>query len=780
MELHFLEGESPLVKQFAMSKEGQLTKTAYPFVYAFTSHPENIETILEFAAAVERHAEDQHCLLKGVVNRPLVKESRAGSTSRADKTDWVCLDLDGVTGYSDLDSFLRDIGCGDTDYVCQWSASHGLPNSKGLRCHVFMLLNEPQTPEFLKRWLQTKNLKVPILREQLELTRTNLSLLWRLDITTCQNDKLLYIAPPIFKGMKDPMKQQQRIFAVEKTHRTLTLGRDDVAETAAIRNLTDVRINELRTARDMPKVKTAYKNAGSVEYAVCKETAVITDIKRERGFVYFNLAGGDSWAYYHPEKNPKFIYSFKGEPPHLTSELLPSYWEEVSASSIESNMDSAVERVYLAFRDFKTSCYYNGWFEKETSRLTLARAKSETQLKHFLKQHGVKEGDFIPDWDLVFDPSSEKIVDVEAKTINIYKPSAVMENRRPAKVSQLPPVCKRIIEHVLGADKKTFDHFINWLACIVQFKDRTGTAWVLSGTQGTGKGLLFHNIITPLFGENNVVAKRMEELEKEFTGFVENKLVTNIDEVEVGSSAYHAKITAKLKNLIVEPTISIRKMYADAYMARNFNNMIFSSNMPNPVHVSPDDRRHNIGVFQQEKLKISTAEVEDLLPKEIERLYAYLFHYPADRERARTALVSEARASLISLNRAAIDVVSDALLKGDLTFLFDQLPSEKPDDTGVLTPMYHKYSRYRKLLLRLFEGGTEALVSRDELLTIYEWCDSNTPTSPNKFTALLKHHRIDIIPVWNGVRTVRGVRIKWDVTPEWREQTQTLIDQALI
>jgi hypothetical protein len=196
--------------------------------------------------------------------------------------------------------------------------------------------------------------------------------------------------------------------------------------------------------------------------------------------------------------------------------------------------------------------------------------------------------------------------------------------------------------------------------------------------------------------------------------------------------------------------------------------------------VSPDDRRHNIGVFQQEKLKISTAEVEDLLPKEIERLYAYLFHYPADRERARTALVSEARDSLISLNRAAIDVVSDALLKGDLTFLFDQLPSEKPDDTGILTPMYHKYSRYRKLLLRLFEGGTEALVSRDELLTIYEWCDSNTPTSPNKFTALLKHHRIDIIPVWNGVRTVRGVRIKWDVTPEWREQTQTLIDQALI
>ncbi|MGZ7246503.1 primase-helicase family protein, partial [Streptococcus pyogenes] len=77
----------------------------------------------------------------------------------------------------------------------------------------------------------------------------------------------------------------------------------------------------------------------------------------------------------------------------------------------------------------------------------------------------------------------------------------------------------------------------------------------------TGKGLLMHNILTPLFGYENVAVKRMEELESQFTEFMENKFIVFIDEIEAGKSLYHAKVTAKLKNLIVEPMISIRNMY---------------------------------------------------------------------------------------------------------------------------------------------------------------------------------------------------------------------------
>ena len=72
----------------------------------------------------------------------------------------------------------------------------------------------------------------------------------------------------------------------------------------------------------------------------------------------------------------------------------------------------------------------------------------------------------------------------------------------------------------------------------------TGTAWVLHGVHGTGKGLLIHSILTPLLGTTNVEARRMDQLDNQFTDFMENRLVVFIDEMDIDSmwgngSAYH-------------------------------------------------------------------------------------------------------------------------------------------------------------------------------------------------------------------------------------------------
>src|SRR5690606_39570169 len=68
--------------------------------------------------------------------------------------------------------------------------------------------------------------------------------------------------------------------------------------------------------------------------------------------------------------------------------------------------------------------------------------------------------------------------------------------------------------------------------------------------------------------------------------------------------------------LIVEPTISIRRMYQPPYMAPNYANMIFASNKPAPVEVAPDDRRFNVGPYQDQPIQLTATEVDDLIPKE--------------------------------------------------------------------------------------------------------------------------------------------------------------------
>ena len=768
MKVNFLASNKPITKTYSLNRNGTINKSPYPFVYEVTSSEYPVPSTEALLPLLQHHAALGDCVLKGELGRPLVQESRAGSTDPKAKTEWICLDLDGVTGYVSPDQFLQDVGCGETDYILQWSASQGVNGTADLRCHLFMLLDQALPTEYLKRWLMTLNLTTPRLREQLRLTRTNCSLRWALDITTCQNDKLLYIAPPNFENMADPLEGQERISFHKGKRRRLAI-KTPVLEREALRNLSDARINELRTSASMPKRKvTKYKVQGSVEFMQNPDTATVTDMKVERGFVYLNLNGGDSWGYYHPENNPTFIYNFKGEPPYKTEELLPEYWADLARRAQDYTPDTT-GTVYLAFREFRTGNYYNGTYDTATRRLNLAMAKNETQLKHFLKQHGQPVGDYIPDWDLVFDPHSDTILDVEARTVNTFVPSRYMENRKPPRVVSVPPVCSKIINHVLGDDDETIKHFINWLACVMQFLDRTGTAWVLHGVQGTGKGLLFHHIISPLLGEHNTVAKRMEELESEFTGFVENKFVTAIDEIEVGTSMYHSKITAKLKNLIVEPSISIRKMYSPAYMSRNYNNMIFSSNQNEPVQISPDDRRFNVAPYQMQKLQITTREI-DSIESELPRMYGYLMNYPADRDKARTPLINEARATLIDIGRAAVDVISDAIVAGDFGFFWDQLPAVKPPEGGAITnPNHFKYLRYRELLVRILTDSANAdKLSRDDLFTIYDWCDGKAPSSPNKFTALLKHHRIHLKPVFINGRTTRGIDVRWDFSDqEW-------------
>lgn len=771
MEVFFLSAGQPICKAYELGPQQEIIKHSYPFVYEVSSSTAKPKTLQDFATLIQAEAAKGNCLLKGKLARPLVRESRKGSTDAEEKTDWICLDLDGVENYQSVDHFLNDIGCGDVDYVVQWSSSMGIENSTGLRCHIFMKLEKAMHPQLLKYWLMDLNLSTANMCAQLDLTKTGNALRWPLDITTCQNDKLLYIAPPkLGKGIADPFPGNQRISFVQKARRTLAITKA-IPSREALRDRTDKRIGELRVQYNLPKRKaTKYKFTGSIEYMVGPDSATITEIKTERGFVYFNLNGGDSWAYYHPEDNPFFIYNFKGEPIYRTEDLIPEYWARVQQQAA-SYQPNAQGRIYLAFRDFRTSNYFNGYYDSGSGKLQLAMAKNESQLRQFMKQNGQHLGDCVPDWDLVWNPHNPNVVDPTLRELNTYQPSDFYAMNPIPKNAKVPKTVGKLIDHVLGHEQAAVEHFLNWLAVIVQRRERTGTAWVWQGTQGTGKGVLFHNVITPLLAEHNVVSKRMEELESEFTGFMENKFVVFIDEIEAGSSLYHNKITAKLKNLIVEPTISIRKMYTPAYMAPNYSNMIFASNKPAPVEVAPDDRRFNVGPYQQSAIVLTATEVDDLLPKELPEFFAYLMNHKADPELARRPLINAARKTLMDIGRTAIDSVADAILSGDLRFLWDHLPAS----AASITPLTNlRYQPFRRLMVELVMTKENKL-SREDLFTILDWCVGNMPSSPHKFAALMKHHRIHLEQIWKENRNLRGIEVVWDIDDDWLKQARAEI-----
>lgn len=760
MNLHFLSASVPLTKTIEKLPDGTLLKSPYPNVYHVTSHDEAVTNITEFHAAVVKHAALGNCLLKGALSRPLVEESRAGTTITGDPTQWLCLDIDGLPSTYGTpaapvtpQALLSVLGLGDVSHVIQWSASQGL-NGTALRLHIFMLLTAPVPAPIIKQWLIQLNHTTPLLNDSMGLTKTGNSLTWTLDITTCQNDKLLYIAPPTFKGVKNPLGRTPRISLVPRILPAFTFP-TSTNTTKANQTLTELRIQELREAAGLPPRKFAYKVVKNTEVMVKPEQCEITETRTERGFVYFNLNGGDSWAYYHPEDNADYIYNFKGEPIYLTKELLPEYWASLTNAASRT---SSAGVTYLVFLDRRTSTYYRGTYSASTDTLDLTSAKNETQVRHFAEQHGVPLGSYIPEWDMTFNPHDNVRVDFGNRTINTFQLTEYMKT--PAKrVTKPPPTILRIIHHALGSDVACTEHFINWLAFILQNRTRTLTAWVLHGVEGTGKGIMMNRILRPIFGKEQTAMRRMEELNEPYNSYMKRCFLVFIDEVESKALMNEKGVMAKLRTFITEPFVTVRDMYASAVEWENFCNWIFSSNKPEPVLIPPEDRRFNVGKYQTQKLGMDDAELAKI-PGELQAFHDYLLNYTVDTHAVATPLENDDRATMIAVSESSIDTVAGKILAGDMEFLLDQLPATNAysGDAQTTRRVQDYQHALRTIMVRTDPTDGRCNISRDELRVILDYVVGKIPESPNKFTSMLKHHRIHTVKVRVDDKPVYGIK----------------------
>lgn len=758
MKLVFLKADVPLTKSFTL-KNKTIETSSYPSVLNFTSHEVKVSSLTDFNTALRQHAALKHCLLKGEIGRPLVDEPRAGSTDSSASTEWVCLDVDGVDVQTPED-FLQLIGITDVSYVVQYSASHGVKD-QSLRCHIFMMLAKPMPAALLKQWLKDLNFNTPELNTTLQLTKSNMALRWPLDITTCQNDKLLYIAPPIFNGnAKDPFKtgrNGQRILMVKKRIDTLNIT-NPITSTAENRKREQAKINELRELAGMPERKYTYKMYGATEVLLKPDSSIITEMKQERGFVYFNLNGGDSWAYYHPEDNPDFIFNFKGEPAYLTKELLPDYWNSLVT---QASRTSSAGVTYLAFLDKRSGSYYRGTYDTGTDELDIYIAKNETQVRHFAKQVGLPLGDFIPEWEIRFDPHDNVRVDVNNRSINTFVPTPFMV-ATPRSVTAIPPTINKVLHHALGSDPAVTEHFINWLATILQTRGQTRTAWLLHGTQGTGKGVLMNSIIRPIFGFNQTAARRMEEFNEPYNGYMQNAFIVFVDEVQTSALRNEKGVIAKLKNFITEDRIVVRQMYQSGYEVQNYSNWIFASNMPDPISIEAGDRRFNVGGYQAERLQITPVEITRI-ERELQSFHDYLAAYAIDEQLASTPLETAARQEIIAISEEVMDTVAGNLLAGNMGFFIDALPTNDSYKSNMAR--LNAVEDYKKVLVDLINRPATKQghynISRDELYTIFNYNVGNMPESPNKFTGRLKHHRIQVKKVTIDGKTHNGIQVEW-------------------
>jgi len=128
-----------------------------------------------------------------------------------------------------------------------------------------------------------------------------------------------------------------------------------------------------------------------------------------------------------------------------------------------------------------------------------------------------------------------------------------------------------------------------------------GTALVLRGKQGTGKGT-FINAIGKLLGPHFAPLASLDQILGRFNSHLKNAILIFADEAIWGGNK---KEIGTLKSLITEPRLFIEAKGRDGYWIDNFKHLVVSSNEDWAVHLDPDDRRFFV-------LDISNTRKEDL------------------------------------------------------------------------------------------------------------------------------------------------------------------------
>ena len=764
MKVITLSGSEKLSKTIQLIDSKEIKKWPYPNILRFTSEEHECKTIKQLYGTILAAAKKGNCLLKGKISRPLENTSRAGSTNSLDSTEWICLDVDNLN-VETTNEFLNLVHLQNISHVVQYSASHSL--APGLRAHIFMLLNKPVLASTLKIWLQHLNLIY--LNEHIQLSRTGIALSWPLDITTCQNDKLLYVAPPTLLGIVDPMPTG-RIVLIDRDHPVLSIDQINLKELQKTPELTKTLLKKKQKEAGLNPNRTKAKFITGVEHQYGLSPLQLTEMREDRGFRYFNINHGDSWAYYHPIENYEFIYNFKGEPIMKTEEIFPEYYQQQLEEhppvfvNPDAYVDNAVlngdEMIPMIFRDVSTDQLYNGIWWPQEKKHEFYPTKNEKRLEHFMLQHNRTMGEFVPQWKMIFNPENNVGVDLEKRIINLWQPTKFFEMPSIAlKDCQAKhwPIIDKLFRHVIGDTPTIQDHWLNWLAVIFQTKKKTMTAYVISTTFGAGKGLIAMKVLRPLLGEHCVV-RRQSELQSQFNSYMRNALLVIVDEAEISSLQNDEVIDSDLKNFITEPMITIRGMHKEAVLVESRANFIFISNKPKVVNLPEHDRRYNVALFQPQVCPLTDDEIDNQIPAELPFFFQYIMQRSADEVKARKVLDTPQRHEMMLLSKTTAQALADNILAGNTEFLIQQLP-----DLNILnntSPQSIKAAAYvdfmRNHLADALVNKKQKL-TRDELLLIFDYCVGNMPVSPTKFSQFLNHKGITLKKIRNNNTFAMGI-----------------------
>ncbi len=247
----------------------------------------------------------------------------------------------------------------------------------------------------------------------------------------------------------------------------------------------------------------------------------------------------------------------------------------------------------------------------------------------------------------------------------------------------------------LCSKSEYLEYFVNWLSCALTTKKKIGTSIFFRGIPGTGKGVLWEQLICYFVGDNYVQVLENDTLKSNFTPKgLEKSLFVLANEIKAdfrdGNNTYE-----KLKMYITDSTLRIEEKGVQAFNAPNHFNLILFSNNDVPLQIQGGDRRYSIFATKSRTLaevaKNDFGLTIDLFIKEIQKerdnFLIDLVCYSYSFDKARKCLDTEEKERIYRASMTKIEILSDKVKTMDKNFftndileILEQMEEDEKED----------------------------------------------------------------------------------------------------
>ena len=256
---------------------------------------------------------------------------------------------------------------------------------------------------------------------------------------------------------------------------------------------------------------------------------------------------------------------------------------------------------------------------------------------------------------------------------NTFRPTPLMLQ---AEVKETQPeAILRLIHHLANNDEERAKWIINWLAYFFQTLKRSQVSLLLRGSQGSGKGIFFDEVIKPLHGAEQAIQLNDKTLHAtHLKKVIEGKLFYNLDEVQ-HNIASSKQIKNLLKALVTNSGIVLEAKFENIERETPlYGQVLITTNEPYSLEIEPSDRRFTV-YTTGEKLEAvqwlgfnSYHALSTAIKTELPDFANYLYSYKVDTALANKAQDTEEKEALVGATTDRFQQFAHAIKRKDLTF----------------------------------------------------------------------------------------------------------------